>query len=137
MAPGIEALFAMAAAVRERAHAPYSRFLVGAAIEAEDGTRYAGCNVENIAYPLGQCAEAGAIAAMVAQGRRRIARIVILGGPAQGGLIACAPCGGCRQRIVEFADARSEIWFGAGQDAAGLRCHSMGGLLPAAFDSLE
>jgi len=133
--PGLDALFALAETVRHRAHAPYSRFLVGAAIEAETGEHFAGCNVENIAYPQSQCAEAGAIAAMVAGGARRIRRIVILGGPAETGPIACAPCGGCRQRLAEFADKSTEIWFGPTRGA--LTRHSMEGLLPAAFESLE
>jgi cytidine deaminase len=131
----LDQLFTLAAATRQRAHAPYSRFLVGAAIEASDGSLHAGCNVENIAYPQGQCAEAGAIGAMVAAGQRCIRRIVILGGPEATGLIRCAPCGGCRQRIAEFADAGTEVWFGASRES--LQCHAMTDLLPGAFDSLS
>ena len=92
-------LFAAAEAVRARAYAPYSRFHVGAAILADDGKIYAGANVENAAYPIGNCAEASAIAAMIAGGGRRIMRIYVTG-PGQAPV---TPCGGCRQRIREFA----------------------------------
>ena len=89
-----------AAACRERAYAPYSRFKVGAAIRAASGHIYQGVNVENAAYPEGTCAEAGAIAAMIAAGDRRIAEIhVIADSPSP-----VPPCGGCRQKIAEFAD---------------------------------
>ncbi len=93
-------LFAAAEAVRARAYAPYSRFSVGAAILADDGKVYAGCNIENAAYPIGNCAEASAIAAMIAGGGRRIRRIYVTGP----GREPVTPCGGCRQRLREFAD---------------------------------
>jgi cytidine deaminase len=102
---GLEALFAAAKAARERAYAPYSRFSVGAAIRAPSGAIYSGCNVENAAYPQGSCAEAGAIAAMALAGERRIVEIVVVGD----GEDLCTPCGGCRQRIREFADASTRI----------------------------
>jgi cytidine deaminase len=92
-------LLPAALAARARAYAPYSQYRVGAALLADDGRIYLGCNVENAAYPVGTCAEAGAIAAMVAGGARRIAAIVVAAeGPA-----LVAPCGACRQRIREFA----------------------------------
>ena len=88
-----------ARAVRENAYAPYSRFKVGAAIRTPDGTVYTGCNVENVAYPEGTCAEAGAIAAMIAGGATEIAEVaVIADSPAP-----VPPCGGCRQKLAEFA----------------------------------
>ena len=93
-------LFAAAEAVRARAYAPYSRFQVGAAILADDGRVYAGANVENAAYPIGNCAEASAIAAMIAGGGKRIMRVYVTGP----GAAPVTPCGGCRQRIREFAD---------------------------------
>jgi cytidine deaminase len=93
-------LFAAAEAVRARAYAPYSKFRVGAAILADDGNVYAGCNVENAAYPIGNCAEASAIAMMIAAGATRIRRIYITGPGSE----PVTPCGGCRQRIREFAD---------------------------------
>ena len=95
-----KALFAAAEAIRAKAYAPYSRFTVGAAILADDGQIYSGCNIENAAYPLGNCAEASAIAAMIAGGAKRIARIYVTGP----GSVPVTPCGGCRQRIREFAD---------------------------------
>ena len=103
-----DALFAAATAVRRHAYAPYSRFHVGAAILAEDGRIFAGCNVENAAYPQGQCAEACAIGAMVANGATRIAEVVVIGGEDGDGML-CSPCGGCRQRLREFAGADTPI----------------------------
>ena len=95
----ITALFDAAAQVRLRAHAPYSGFAVGAALRADDGRSYAGCNVENAAYPSGTCAEQAAIAAMIAGGARKIeALAVVADGPRP-----LTPCGACRQRIREFA----------------------------------
>ena len=123
----LDALFAAAKAARERAYAPYSRFLVGAAIRAPSGAIYAGCNVENAAYPLGSCAEAGAIAAMALAGERRIVDIVVVGD----GEDLCTPCGGCRQRIREFADAATRIHVA---DLAGVRLSfALEDLLPHSF----
>ena len=92
-------LLAAATAVREIAYVPYSRFKVGAAIRAASGTVYAGCNVENVAYPEGTCAEAGAIAAMVAAGETVIAEMLVIADSPD----PVPPCGGCRQKIAEFA----------------------------------
>lgn len=86
--------------VRERAYAPYSRFKVGAAIRSTEGHLHVGCNVENVAYPEGTCAEAGAIAAMIAAGDSRIAEIYVIADSPEP--VPC--CGGCRQKIAEFAD---------------------------------
>ncbi|MFN3971029.1 MAG: cytidine deaminase [Gemmobacter sp.] len=92
-------LYDAALQVRLNAHAPYSGFKVGAAILSVEGHIHRGCNVENVAYPQGTCAEAGAIAAMIAAGDRRIARILVVAdAPAP-----VPPCGGCRQKIAEFA----------------------------------
>jgi purine nucleotide phosphorylase/homotetrameric cytidine deaminase len=93
-------LFAAATAARANAHAPYSRFHVGAALRAASGRVYAGCNVENAAFPQGQCAEASAIGALVTAGERDVVEILVVGG----GEGLCTPCGGCRQRLAEFAD---------------------------------
>ena len=87
------------------AYAPYSQFQVGAAIEDDRGQIHTGVNVENAAYPVGSCAEAGAIAAMVRAGGREILRIAVAGR----GAALCTPCGGCRQRIREFAASTTEI----------------------------
>ena len=101
----IAILFDAARAVRARAHAPYSRFRVGAAVLDETGAVHVGCNVENAAYPEGVCAETAAIAAMVAAGGRRIRAIAVIGS----GPTMTTPCGGCRQRIREFADADTRV----------------------------
>lgn len=85
--------------VRENAWVPYSGFKVGAAIRAASGRVYVGCNVENVAYPEGTCAEAGAIAAMVAGGDTEISEILVIADCPT----PVAPCGGCRQKIAEFA----------------------------------
>jgi cytidine deaminase len=103
--PTDQTLFDAAEAVRAKAYAPYSNFHVGAAILADDGKIYAGCNVENAAYPVGNCAEPSAIAAMLAGGGKRIKRIYVTGP----GTTPVTPCGGCRQRIREFADLDVEV----------------------------
>jgi len=92
-------LVAAALEIQARAYCPYSRYRVGAAIRAASGVVVAACNVENAAYPLGSCAEVGAIAAMVSAGERSIAEIVVVTDGDEPG----TPCGGCRQRIREFA----------------------------------
>lgn len=92
-------LLSAATQVRENAYAPYSRFKVGAAIRAASGVVYTGCNVENVAYPEGTCAEAGAIAAMVAAGDTVIAEVLVIADCPS----PVPPCGGCRQKIAEFA----------------------------------
>lgn len=119
--------------VRLRAYAPYSRFQVGAAVGTADGRIFAGCNVENAAYPEGTCAEAGAIAAMVAQGGRDIRRVVVCGG----GNAACTPCGGCRQKIREFASPRTPVTMVSAGGAV-LLVRTLAELLPDSFgpDSL-
>ncbi len=120
-------LFEAASAARERAYAPYSRFSVGAAIRAEDDRIFSGCNVENAAYPVGTCAEAGAIAAMVAGGARRIVEILIVGAAPDG----LAPCGACRQRIAEFALPAALIHLAG---SSGIRhTVTVAELLPLAF----
>lgn len=120
-------LFDAATAARHRAYAPYSGYRVGAALLDEAGRLFAGCNVENAAYPVGACAEAGAISAMVAGGGRRIAAIaVVADGP-----VLVVPCGACRQRIREFAAGHVPIHLG---DPGGLRRNvTLDDLLPHAF----
>lgn len=85
--------------VREMAYVPYSNFKVGAALRSDTGAVFVGCNVENVAYPEGTCAEAGAIAAMIAGGARRITELVVIADSPT----PVPPCGGCRQKIAEFA----------------------------------
>lgn len=98
-------LLAAATEVREKAYAPYSRFKVGAALRTTGGTVHVGCNVENVAYPEGTCAEAGAIAAMVAGGETRIAEILVIADSPE----PVPPCGGCRQKIAEFAGQEVQV----------------------------
>ena len=92
-------LFQDALAVRENAHAPYSKFKVGAAVRSANGMVFVGCNVENSAYPEGTCAEAGAIAAMIAAGENKIEEVCVVAESP----VPIAPCGGCRQKIAEFS----------------------------------
>ncbi|MGF1446883.1 MAG: cytidine deaminase [Pikeienuella sp.] len=122
-----EALMAAAAKMRATAYAPYSGFSVGAAIRDASGAIHLGCNVENAAYPQGQCAEATAIGAMVAAGGRRIAAIAV----ARPDGVLCAPCGGCRQRIREFAGPDTMVLIGDGTGI--LARHPFHDLLPASF----
>ncbi len=91
--------------VRLNAHAPYSRFKVGAALRSTEGRLHIGCNVENVAYPEGTCAEAGAIAAMIAAGDTRIAELHVIADSPD----PVPPCGGCRQKIAEFADPNVKV----------------------------
>jgi cytidine deaminase len=120
-------LFHAAKAAQANAYAPYSRFKVGATLRTPSGALFSGCNVENAAYPQGSCAEAGAIAAMALAGERRIAEILVVGD----GEGLCTPCGGCRQRIREFADAATRIHV-AGPEGV-RRSFSLGELLPESF----
>lgn len=121
-------LIEAARAVRENAHAPYSNFKVGAAIRTASGAVYVGCNVENVAYPEGTCAEAGAVAAMVAAGEREIAAVAVIADSPQ----PVSPCGGCRQKLAEFAAGGVPVTLattdGTTQDT------TVAALLPGAFD---
>ena len=121
------ALVAAARAARKRAYAPYSRFLVGAALLDEHGRIHAGCNIENAAYPQSQCAEASAIAHLVLAGGRRILAVAVVGEAAQ----PVTPCGGCRQRLREFAADATPIWVADSQQVRGR--YTLGELLPASF----
>ena len=120
-------LFDAALAVQQNAYAPYSHFPVGAAILTPSGRIHAGCNVENAAYPVGSCAEAGAIAAMVAAGETEIAALLTICDSIEVG--TC--CGGCRQRVREFAASDTPI-YACGPE--GVRAvFTMEGLLPTSF----
>jgi cytidine deaminase len=94
-----EKLFLEAKNVREKAYVPYSQFKVGAAFLTESDSIISGCNVENAAYPQSQCAEASAIGNLVSNGFTEIKEVVVIGS----GDLLCSPCGGCRQRLREFA----------------------------------
>ena len=113
--------------VRENAHAPYSNFKVGAAIRSNTGQVHVGCNVENVAYPEGTCAEAGAIAAMIAAGDTGISEIAVVADSP----VPVTPCGGCRQKLFEFAAADATITMASisGQ----VRTMKVSELLPGAF----
>ena len=123
----VEAMLALAREALPRAHAPYSRFRVGACVRADSGRLYAGCNVENASYGLTLCAESVAIGAMVAAGDRRLVEAVVVterGEP-------CPPCGRCRQQLAEFAGPDTPVHL-AGPDGVRLTT-TLGALLPLAF----
>jgi cytidine deaminase len=113
---------------RENAHAPYSNFKVGAAVKTASGDIFAGCNVENVAYPEGTCAEAGAIAAMVLAGEREITEAVVIADAP----LPVTPCGGCRQKLKEFAGPETKVTMLTTGGAELVM--TMGELLPGAFD---
>lgn len=123
----VDDLFAAAAAARANAHVPYSRFPVGAALRGASGRIHAGCNVENAAFPQGQCAEASAIGVMVSAGERDAVEIAVVGG----GESLCSPCGGCRQRLAEFAAPETPVHLCGPEGLR--RTVSLGELLPYAF----
>ncbi|MBR1781318.1 MAG: cytidine deaminase [Oscillospiraceae bacterium] len=127
-----ENLIAQALQMREMAYAPYSRFRVGAALEAEDGTVYTGCNVENAAYGCCICAERTALVKAVSEGRRRFVRLAVAGDSAD----FCWPCGSCRQMLREFSpDLVVDVVNRAGEFST----VSLSDLLPHSFgpDTLE
>ncbi|AJY45827.1 cytidine deaminase [Martelella endophytica] len=122
-------LFSAARAASEKAYAPYSKFPVGAAILADDGTVYAGANVENLAYPEGICAEGVAIGHMIMGGAKAIKAVAVYAPR----LALCSPCGGCRQKLAEFSDKATEVYL---CDDGGVReTVTVAALLPHAFDT--
>jgi len=122
-------MFDAARVIRGKAYAPYSQFQVGAALLGGDGRIYAAANVENAAYPQSQCAEASAIGVMVAAGCRDIKAVVVVAD--SGGDDAVAPCGGCRQRLSEFAAPEVLVHMA---DESGIKAsRSIGELLPFSF----
>ncbi|MEM8956920.1 MAG: cytidine deaminase [Pseudomonadota bacterium] len=120
-----------ARAVRENAYAPYSGFLVGAALRGASGAVYAGCNVENAAYPESTCAEAGAIAAMVAAGETRIIEAFVIADSPE----PVSPCGGCRQKLAEFAAPDVPVTLATLSGA--IQRTTVGALLPGAFSDAD
>ena len=117
-----------AIAARKKAHAPYSKFYVGAAMRDEMGRIHAGANMENAAYPQGWCAECSAIAHLIMAGGTRIAEVAVLGN----GDALCTPCGGCRQKIREFASGEVKIHCCTEQGVL-LKTFTLNELLPASF----
>lgn len=122
-----KAMFNLAREAMAKAHAPYSRFRVGAVVKGASGRLYAGCNVENAAYPEGWCAETSAIAAMVMDGEAKIAEVLVMGA----GEALVTPCGGCRQRIREFADDSVPVHICSPDELR--RTVTLGELLPLSF----
>lgn len=126
----VKDLFETALSAREMAYAPYSNFKVGAAIRTKSGRIVAGCNVENAAYPEGVCAEGGAISAMVLAGDTEIAELMVVTDAALG-----TPCGGCRQKILEFAGPDVVVHIADLNDVK--RSFTVAELLPAGFELEE
>ena len=122
-------LFEKARTVRENAHAPYSKFKVGAALRTVSGKEFIGCNVENSAYPQGTCAEAGAIAAMIAAGEKEILEICIVADSPS----PVSPCGGCRQKLAEFSTPSTQVHLANLHGV--LESHTLEDLLPHSFSS--
>ena len=120
-------LIEAARAVRENAYVPYSGFKVGAALRGASGAVYRGCNVENVAYPEGTCAEAGAIAAMVAAGETRFTEAAVIADSPT----PVTPCGGCRQKLAEFAGPDVPVTMATTSGPAETR--TLGEILPGAF----
>jgi cytidine deaminase len=120
-------MIAQAKLMMSRAHAPYSRFRVGAVLRGAGGKLYAGCNVENAAYPQSACAEAGAISVMIAAGETQIAEVLVM---AEGDALV-TPCGGCRQRLREFAGDGVPIHLCGPEGLR--RTITLGELLPLSF----
>ena len=118
-------LLEAAKASRAHAYAPYSQYLVGAAIRGADGNAYVGCNVENASYGVTVCAERNALGAMVAAGCRLVAEVVVV--TADRG----TPCGICRQALAEFSE--KETLIHCFDDQGGVQSFTMGELLPHAF----
>lgn len=122
-------LFEAARAAMAHAHAPYSKFPVGAAIRADDGKIYSGANIENISFPQGWCAEPTAISCMIMGGGRRIVEMAVIAEK----LPLCPPCGGCRQKISEFADKKTPIYL---CDEAGVqKTVTLEEMLPGSFET--
>lgn len=120
-------LIEAAIAARSKAYAPYSNFSVGAAVRGASGAVYAGCNVENASYPEGCCAETSALSAMVMAGETRVTEVAVAGAGAN----LVTPCGGCRQRLREFAADATQIHICGPEGLR--RTVTLGELLPLSF----
>jgi homotetrameric cytidine deaminase len=128
---GAQTLLRAAEAAMRVAYAPYSEFKVGAAVRARTGAIYAGANVENVAFPQGQCAEASAIGALVAAGESAITAVAVVAEKVE----VCPPCGGCRQRLAEFGSADTPVYLG--RPGATPHTTTLAELLPLAFGRSE
>lgn len=128
---GAEVLLRAADGAMRAAYAPYSEFKVGAAVRARSGAIYAGANVENVAYPQGQCAEASALGALVAAGEAAITAVAVVAERVD----VCPPCGGCRQRLAEFGSAGTPVYLG--RPGAAPLTTTLAELLPLSFGRSE
>jgi homotetrameric cytidine deaminase len=128
---GAEALLRAADAAMRVAYAPYSDFRVGAAVRGRTGAIYAGPNVENVAYPQGQCAEASALGALVAAGESAITAVAVVAEKVD----VCPPCGGCRQRLAEFGSPQTPVYLGRPGEAP--QTLTLAELLPLSFGRSE
>ena len=122
-------LFEAAREAMKKSYAPYSKFPVGVSIRADDGTVYLGANIENLSFPQGWCAEPTAIGAMIMGGAKKIVELAVIAEK----LPLCTPCGGCRQKISEFASADTRIYLC--DDAGVQKTVTMAELLPYAFET--
>ena len=129
-----QALMESARRARGFAYVPYSRFPVGAALLADDGTVFSGCNVENASYGLTNCAERTAIFKAVSEGRTTFRAIAVVGPQDD---LACAPCGACRQVLYEFGPEMVLVTPAGPGDPGGVRTTTVGALLPGAFDGSD
>ena len=120
-------LLRAASLAREQAYAKYSNFTVGAALLAEDGSVYLGCNVENSSYGLTICAERAAVAAAVAAGKRNFRTLALVTER------PTAPCGACRQVLAEFCDDDFPIHLAPAKSLEKAQAFTLGELLPKAF----
>lgn len=127
----IERLCALAAEMRERSYVPYSKFHVGAALLAKDGRIFTGCNVENASFPMGTCAERTAFVKAVSEGAREFTAIAICGGPEDGELQYCPPCGLCRQIMAEFCEGDFLVYLA--KSPADYEVYTLDEILPNRF----
>ena len=125
----LDAMIRVARESMDRAYAPYSKFHVGVCIRSSDGRLFGGCNVENASFPEGWCAETSAVAAMILAGAREIAEVVVVATSAE----PCPPCGGCRQRLSEFASPEAPVHMYSRSGAR--RTVALGELLPDSFSA--
>jgi cytidine deaminase, homotetrameric len=124
-----EVLAQKACLARQNAYAPYSKYLVGACVQAEDGSLFTGCNMENAAYGLTICAEISAISALIAAGKKKITALAVVGS----GDTLCTPCGSCRQVIREFAVQDAPIYLCDARTQKVVATTNIATLLPKSF----
>ena len=129
-------LIRAALGAQKTAYAPYSHFLVGAALLCKDGTIYTGCNIENASYPAGNCAERTAIFKAVSEGKKDFAAICVVGGREGEEPEFCPPCGICRQVCAEFCDAQS-FQIILARSETDFKEYTLGELLPLGFGAAQ